>query len=212
MVNDSGHSPRKKVKHYDNGEPHFLTFSCYHGLPLLSKDLTRLWFIDALENARRKHGFHLWAWVIMPEHVHVLLWPPYQLISREPDSTQGRIEGILSSLKQPVGTKAIAYLREQAPDYLRRLRVMNTHRTYHRFWQAGAGHDENVSDPAALWALIDYVHLNPQRRGLVKRPNEWNWSSARDWEGLACETLKVDRTLPDKLEIPWLGRDPHRRS
>ena len=69
VVNDS-EKPRKTVKHYDVfGDAHFLTFSCYHQIPLLSKDRTRLWFIEELNKARTKHQFDLWAWVIMPEHV-----------------------------------------------------------------------------------------------------------------------------------------------
>ena len=46
MSLDPGLPPRRKVKHYDNGEPHFLTFSCYRRLPLLSKDRTRQWFVE----------------------------------------------------------------------------------------------------------------------------------------------------------------------
>ena len=50
--------PRKKVKHYDvPGHADYLTFSCYRGLPLLSKDRTRLWFIEDLAKARTKHRF-----------------------------------------------------------------------------------------------------------------------------------------------------------
>jgi putative transposase len=210
MSADSDQPLRKKVKHYDNGEPHFLTFSCYRQLKLLSKDQSRLWFVEALEQARRKHGFHLWAWVIMPEHVHVLLWPPFHLISTDPNSMQGRIEGILTSLKRPVGVKAVAFLRENAPDYLARLTVSNAKRTYHRFWQAGSGHDENVSEPAALHALVEYVHLNPVRRGLVNRAEDWPWSSARDWQQLPDPLLKVNRTLPDTLDVPWTERNPDR--
>ena len=199
---------RKKVKHYDNGEPHFLTVSCYQRRPLLSKDRTRLWFVDALSEARTLHGFHLWAWVIMPEHVHLLLWPSFASI--DPESTRGRIRGILSSLKKPVGELAIDYLRQHAPAYLRRLRVQNENRTYHRFWQPGSGHDENVSDPRALHALVDYVHLNPVRRGLVERAENWPWSSARDWLQMDHSVLSVDRTLPETLEIPWVSRHMER--
>ena len=196
-------SPHKKVKHYDNGEPHFLTFSCYHRLPLLSKDRTRQWFVEALEEARSIHGFHLWAWVIMPEHVHLLLWPPFDLIASDPHSMRGRVSGILSSIKRPVGEKSVEYLREHSPDFLERLTVKNANRTYHRFWQAGSGYDENVCDPTGLHALIEYIHLNPVRRGLVTRPEDWPWSSARDWMGLPDAMLKVDRTLPATLDIPW---------
>src|SRR5437879_574136 len=92
---------RKTVKHYDNpGEAHFLTFSCYDRLPLLSKDRTRWWFVEALEEARRKESFDLWAWVIMPEHVHLLIWPRKAVY---------RMKDILTALKRPVGTKAITY-------------------------------------------------------------------------------------------------------
>ncbi len=196
---------RKKVKHYDDGEPHFLTFSCYRRMPLLSKDRSRQWFVEALEDARSVHGFHLWAWVIMPEHVHLLLWPPFHLISPDAHSTRGRICGILSSIKRPVGEKAIEYLSLHSPDFLRRLTVTNASRTYHRFWQAGSGFDENVSEPSSLHALAEYIHLNPVRRGLVARAEDWPWSSARDWMGLSDVPLQVDRTLPATLDIPWMN-------
>jgi REP-associated tyrosine transposase len=210
MSMDPDQPPRKKVKHYDNGEPHFLTFSCYRCLPLLSKDRTRQWFVEALEEARAVHGFQLWAWVIMPEHVHVLLWPPFHLISSDPRSTRGRISGILSSIKRPVGEKAVSYLSEHSPDFLKRLTVTNATRTYHRFWQAGSGHDENVSEPSALHALVEYIHLNPVRRGLVTRPEDWPWSSTRDWLRLPNAILNVDRTLPATLDIPWTSHRPER--
>jgi putative transposase len=210
MSIDPSRPHRKSVEHYDNGEPHFLTFSCYRRMKLLSKDRTRQWFVDALESARSKHGFHLWAWVIMPEHIHLLLWPPLGLIAPDPTCTRGRIRGILSSIKQPVAEKAIEHLRQHAPDFLRHLTVVNANRVYHRFWQAGSGYDENVSEPHALRALVEYIHLNPVRRGLVTRPEDWEWSSARDWLQLPNAKMKMERTLPEVLDIPWTMRDADR--
>ena len=68
---------RPKVTHYDiPGHAHFLTFSCYRRLPLLGKDRSRWWFVQALEKARRRHHFDPWAWVLMPEHVHLLISEP----------------------------------------------------------------------------------------------------------------------------------------
>lgn len=180
-------------------------------MKLLSKDRSRQWFVDALDEARMTHEFQLWAWVLMPEHVHLLLWPPAALISPDPLCMRGRISGILSSIKRPVGEKAIAFLRDNAPNYLRMLTVSNANRTYYRFWQSGSGYDENVSEPQALHALAEYIHLNPVRRGLVKRPEDWPWSSASDWLGLPGAPLKVDRTLPETLEIPWTVRGIEQR-
>ncbi|MDB5343342.1 MAG: hypothetical protein JWP89_1719 [Schlesneria sp.] len=212
VMSADSNPPRKKVKHYDNGEPHFLTFSCFRRQQFLSKDRTRQWFVDALDEARATHGFHLWAWVIMPEHVHVLLWPPFDLISPVEGCMTGRIRGILSSLKRPVARNAIAYLRENAPKTLKQLAVDTPTGVEHRFWQTGSGHDENVSEPAALHALVEYVHLNPVRRGLVNKPEDWPWSSARDWQNLSDSMLKVDRTLPEAIEVPWAMRRRNDRS
>jgi putative transposase len=179
---------RKQVKHYDvPGHAHFLTFSCYDRLPLLGKDRTRRWFIEALEEARRRLSFDVWAWVIMPEHVHLLLRP------READY---RMSAILAALKKPVGARAIHYVQHHAPDFLPRLTVVHRNRTYHRFWQAGPGQDHNLWEPRAIHQVVAYIHANPVRRGLVQYPEEWYWSSAADWAGLEGVPLRVDRMLP----------------
>lgn len=180
--------PRKKVKHYDlPGDAHYLTFSCYRGIRLLSKDRSRLWFIDALEKARMKHGFDLWAWVIMHEHVHLLI---------SPRPANYKTSKILASIKKPVGYNAIQYLKENSPAFLERLTVRNQNRTYHRFWQAGPGHDRNLYDLKTVYNAIEYIHNNPVRRGLVAHPTDWLWSSARDWAGMGHPQITVDRTLP----------------
>ena len=183
---------RKRVRHFDQpGHAHFLTFSCYRRMPLLSKDRTRRWLLEALENARRKHQFHVWAWVVMPEHVHLLIWP------RNADY---QTDKILADIKRPVGRKAMRWLSKNCPAFLERLAVRNRNRAYRRFWQAGPGQDHNVYDPATAYQIIDYIHGNPVRRGLAFRPEDWPWSSARDWAGKADVLLKVDRTLPPLSE------------
>src|SRR2546425_10648796 len=51
------------------------------------------------------------------------------------------------------------------------------------FWQAGGGFDRNVVQPHTLLPMIEYIHANPVRRGLVSRREEWKWSSAGWHEG-----------------------------
>ena len=193
---------RKRVKHYDNGEAHFLTFSCHKRLPLLSKDRTCQWFVEALAQSRAQHGFELWAWVIMPEHVHLLILP-----KTTGGGAQQKVSAILADIKRPVGQRAIAYLEEHAPDFLERIKFRNKNRAYRRFWQAGSGYDENIDDPSALYEIATYIHNNPVRRGLVARPEDWKWSSARDWLGHSADALcLVDRTMPSSLVIPGRSR------
>ncbi len=64
------------------------------------------WFLDAVRRARDLHDFHLWAWVIMPEHVHLLLWP-----QRDPYD----MSDILYSIKKPVTNAALKHVRLQRP-------------------------------------------------------------------------------------------------
>jgi hypothetical protein len=68
-------------------------------------------------------------------------------------------------------------------DDLRNVRVGNVGEIRHRFWQPGSGGDENVGDIHALHTMTEDIHLNPVRRGLVKPPEPWMWSSATDWWG-----------------------------
>ena len=178
---------RRRNKHYDTeGHAHYLTFSCFRRQPFLARDRTRWWFVDALADARTKRPFCLWAWVIMPEHVHILLRPHEGV-------TIGRI---LQAIKQPVSRKAVAWVRQRSPRFLARMAdEQPSGRTSHRFWQRGGGYDRNIWSPEELREKIAYIHANPVRRGLVTHPSEWPWSSWNPWnkgdEGLS--PLTVDR-------------------
>jgi len=67
---------RKRLRRADNpGDARFLTFSCFRRQPLLSRERSCRWLLDAMDRARETHGFDLWAFVIMPEHVHLLVYP-----------------------------------------------------------------------------------------------------------------------------------------
>ena len=184
---------RKKVRHYDErGHAHFLTFSCYRRWPLLSKDRTRWMLVRAIAAARTKHEFHLWGWVIMPEHAHLLIWP------RQPDYNVSRI---LADIKRPVGQEAVAWLVKHRSRLLERITVHNRNRTYRRFWQAGPGQDRNVYEPQAAHDLLEYIHNNPIQRGLVSSPDDWIWSSAAEWVGTRATSLPVDKTMPNLVVV-----------
>ena len=71
MEDADGKVRKRRISYDEPGHAHELTFSCYGRLPLLSKDRTRLWLIEALDVARQRWAFELWAYVIMPEHAHM---------------------------------------------------------------------------------------------------------------------------------------------
>lgn len=65
------------LKRYQTaGHDHFVTFSCYQRQPLLKCDHSRTVFEETLEQLRKRHRFLVFGYVLMPEHVHLLLSEP----------------------------------------------------------------------------------------------------------------------------------------
>jgi putative transposase len=179
---------RKRRRRFDDDRsPRELTFSCFHGYQFLSRDRTRMWFVEALQETRQEWPIDLWAWVLMPEHVHLLVAP------REVGVEVGRFAG---GIKEQVARKAIAWLEENAPEWIPTITVQEGKRTRRRFWQPGGGYDRNVDNLKTLLAIIDYIHANPVRRGLVERPEDWEYSSARWYAGIRPVLIEMDPTLP----------------
>jgi putative transposase len=177
-------------------DAHFITFSCFQGRAFFSKDRPREWFLESLGKARLKHPFDLWGFVLMPEHVHLLIWPH-----------EGQaVSDILKSIKQPVTQRAVAWLRANAPEGLAAMLDCSPGggRAY-RFWQVGGGHDRNMRTVRETHEKLTYIHNNPVKRGLVERPEEWAWSSARAWATGTDQPAKINRESFPILELnrPW---------
>jgi putative transposase len=178
----------KRRRRFDGDmAPRELTFSWYQGFQFLARDRTRVWFIEALEKARQEWPIDLWAWVLMPEHVHLLVAP------REPMVAIGEFQG---AVKEQVARKAIRWLEKNAPEWIPRITVIEGARTRRRFWQPGGGFDRNVEKLETLQFMIEYLHLNPVRRGLVQRAIDWEWSSARWYAGIGPGHIQMDPTMP----------------
>ena len=173
----------KTCKRYNlPGHAHELTFSCFKHRPFLSRERTCVFLAQAIRRAKTMHRFHLWAYVFMPEHVHLLLWP---------EESQYSISKFLQATKQSVSRRALNYLRKENPDGLRALATGRKDKPY-QFWLDGGGYDRNITGRATLIRVVDYIHNNPVRRGLVKAPQEWLWSSATQWMGIGEGLIQVD--------------------
>jgi len=98
-----------------------------------------------------------------------------------------------------VACKAIRQLKSNAPEWLTRVTVREGPRLRHRFWQPGGGYDRNITSTDALRAVIDSLHANPVRRGLVARAADWEWSSARWYAGQRPVELEMDHGVLAEL-------------
>ena len=172
---------------------HCLTFSTFRRQPLFSGRHASHWFLATLAEARRKCPFHLFAYVVMPEHVHLVLQP----------LPGAKMRSILWRLKRPMTARVLTWVRQHRPDFLARLAdVQPSGKTTFRFWQRGGGYDRNLRSACDVHEKIAYVHDNPVRRGLVERCEDWSFSSAGDWILQTPGPVPIDW---DHLPEPDLG-------
>lgn len=144
----------KRLHH--SGQSHFLTFSCYHRHPLLAQMQMQETFLLALEQTRRRFQMRIYGYVVMPEHVHLLL--------SEPD------ENMLSNAVQLLKSKVSIQARKQG----KRIAGESP------FWQTRY-FDHNIRNSEGFVTQLRYIHRNPVKRGLCATPEDWPWSSFRAW-------------------------------
>ena len=139
--------PKGLQRRYGQGHLHFITCSCYRRMPLLGSAGARNLFVNILSEVRDLYGFALIGYVVMPEHVHLLVSEP----------AKGTPSTVMQVLKQRVS--------RDHPDH-----------TSPRFWQFRF-YDFNVWSQKKKVEKLRYMHMNPVKRGLVPHPKDWPWSS-----------------------------------
>jgi len=173
------------------GHAHELTFSCYGRYRLLaSEDICRE-LGASIQRARAELSFDLWAYVFMPEHVHLIV---------HPQKSNYDMADIRKAIKSPVGRYAIEHFAQHAPCRLPKLTRRRGRRTERLFWQSGGGYDRNITEPKTLLKMIDYIHMNPVRRGLVDHAINWKWSSAAHFHELGSSPVVLDR-----IPLEWMS-------
>jgi putative transposase len=157
--------PRNLKRYYGFGHLHFITFSCYQRFPLLGSHRRRDLFLRALEATRLKYGMLVMGYVVMPEHVHLLVSEP------------GRrdLSVAIKALKQGVARRVLRRLRGAGCQ-----RPLFADGAPERFWQARF-YDFNVWSAKKRTEKLRYIHRNPVKRGLVAGPELWRWSSFRHY-------------------------------
>jgi hypothetical protein len=82
---------------------------------------------------------------------------------------------------------------------------------YRLRWQVRPQY-RNIVHRKTLHAVIDCIHANPVRRGLVERPTDWTWSSARFWDGWPDAFMRVDQLCTQvQTALPLLKEQWHNR-
>jgi putative transposase len=187
-----------------SGQSHFVTFCCYHRRRLLTNDETRRIFEAALERVRRSFRLQVYGYVVMPEHVHLLLSEPQRDVDssgRAPLKPNGGLNGLPVGLNGPPAgltkpTTLADALKSLKQGVSRRLIGDAEH-----FWQKRY-YDCNLRDYPQFVEKLRYIHRNPVKAGFCERPEDWEWSSFRHY-ATGCEG-RVE------IESEWTARKRER--
>jgi putative transposase len=146
-------------------DTHFVTFSCYRRRPYLYRGSVATLFLTCLEQTRRRYGFRVYGYVVMPEHVHLLV--------SEPDVEL--LCTAVQALKIAVSRRAFsAGWRAGQP-----------------FWQK-RNYDHNVRSHEKFVEKLRYIHRNPVRRGLCAEAIAWPWSSFRHYMTAEIGAVEIE--------------------
>jgi REP-associated tyrosine transposase len=155
-------------RRYGHRHLHFITFSCYRRRRLLSSKRRRDLLLKILDQVRTRYQFVLVGYVVMPEHVHLLISEP----------KIGTPSTVMQVLKQRV-SRALRRGRRRNPNQLSLWTEAPA--AAEGFWQRRF-YDFNVWSHKKKIEKLHYMHMNPVQRGLVEDPKLWPWSSYRFYQ------------------------------
>ena len=157
---------------------YFTTFAVVGWVDVFTRDLYRGIFIDSLNWCIKNKGLVVHAWVVMTNHVHLI-------VSKKGDQ---KLEEIFRDLKKYTSVKIINEIRtnplesrkEWMLQYFKEKGQANTQNENYQFWQHG-NHPVELDNVAILEQKLDYLHNNPVEAGMVSEPQHWKYSSAGDY-------------------------------
>jgi len=180
--------PTRLHRYYGAGYLHFITTSCYRRRALLGSPRKRDLFLNVLESVRKRYRFVVVGYVVMPEHVHLLLSEP----------ERGDPSRVMQAIKQGFARRVLRKQRTQRD--ARQESLWSAAHDVDHIWQRRF-YDFVVFTENKRIEKLRYMHRNPVKRGLVLEPQHWAWSSFRHYANGERGPVLVNEIQPAALRI-----------
>lgn len=138
--------------------------------------------VRILGEVRSKYQFRILGYVVMPEHVHLLIIEP----------TLGTPSTVMQVFKQRVSRQLRGKTRHSSKQMLLWSKSGDSG-LLRGFWQRRF-HEFNVSTEKKKNEKLQYMHWNPVKRKLVEQPHHWPWSSYNFYWKKGVMLLEMDST------------------
>lgn len=177
--------PTRLKRYYGNHHLHFLTCSCYHRQRWLGSAKRRDLFLRGLEQVRGRYRFVIVGYVVMPEHIHLLISEP----------EKGDPSKVMQAVKQGFARRVLKNKRRRRNSGQGELFDAEPQHV----WQARF-YDFNVWSREKRLEKLRYRHGNPVKRGLVLEPEQWIWSSYRAYAFGETGVVKLNQWPTAKVK------------
>ena len=169
----------EKYKIRDSQKLYFVSFATVNWIDVFTRRLYNDVFVDSLCYCQQHKGLEVYAWVLMTNHAHLI-------ISSEADD----LSAILRDLKRHTARMLLRAVEENLQESRRewmlwmfeRAGSRNAHNTKHQFWQQD-NHPIELHSNDLILQRLHYLHHNPVVAGFVDEPEDFLYSSARNYAG-----------------------------
>jgi len=164
---------RSRYKITEPQQPHFITLTVLHWIPVFTRPDTVNILLDSLRFLS-KDGLQVYAWVVLENHCHFVV-------------QSEALDHDIARFKSWTAKSLIKYLADrnvrQILDQLAFYKKAHKDDRAYQFWQEGV-HPELIQGEDMMRQKIEYIHQNPVKRGYVDEAVHWRYSSARDYAGI----------------------------
>lgn len=158
---------------------YFVTSSIINWIDIFTREDYSQIIIESLDYCRKKLGMEIYAWCLMPSHLHLIIRvqgsKPELILGKFKEFTSKRIQ--LAVKQNPIESRKdwLVLMFEKAAFESSNVKTG-------KLWQAG-NHPIELWSPEVISQKVEYTHMNPVEAGLVFEPQHWKYSSAIDYSG-----------------------------
>lgn len=169
----------RKYKFLNQDQAYFVSFAVIDWIDIFTRQIYCDILIKSLKYCQKEKGLILYAWCIMPSHVHLIIGTkkePMQFILRDFKSFTSRaIRKEIQNHPKESRKKWMLYMMTSTG-------LKNGNNKDWQFWQQN-NHPIELSSNFIAEQKLEYLHYNPVSAGYVESPEHWLYSSAKDYYG-----------------------------
>jgi REP element-mobilizing transposase RayT len=167
----------RKYKFKDPEKPYFISFATVYWIDIFTRRLYKDILVDCINFCIKEKGLVVYGWCIMTNHVHIII-----------NSDGAELHNILRDLKGYSAKQILAAISDNQQEsrkgwilwMFERAGKKNSNNTKYQFWQQN-NHPIILSNKIVFEQKLNYIHNNPVEAGYVEFPEQYLYSSARDY-------------------------------